>query len=107
MRESLLLRTLGNTLKEDLLSNRLVVHGAIISSSSYEPKDKTKFLEEFHDLYRRIARSKLSWLYSVDERSGKLLDKGLVTSANPLIDRYRQIQAMMAEKTDGDSGRDS
>ena len=98
----MLLRGLATTMHEELLSNRLAVHAAIISSSSYEPKDKTKFLDEFHDLYQRIARSKLSWLYALDERTGKTLDRSLVGTANPLIDRYKQLMKQAAENLDAE-----
>lgn len=90
-REYFLLLGLAKQLNEELLAQKIQLSAAVISSNKYEVKDAKAYLDEFLEFYKKIAASKMPWLFTTAGNTGKIADRAFVDSADKLIQRYKEL----------------
>lgn len=90
-REYFLLVGLSKQLNEELLTQKIQVNAAVIASPKFDLKEPQEFLDDFLELYKKLAASKLPWVFTKEEQTGKITDRDFVNSTDRLIARYKEV----------------
>lgn len=90
-REELVFAGMYNLLTEEILRQKLLVDSSIISSKNYEAKDPKDFLARYYDLYNEYISTLMPWAYTKDNKTGKTASRAFVSSADKLIQRYKEL----------------
>lgn len=80
-----------NSLTEEVMRQRLLIDSSIISSKNYEAKDPKEFLANYYERYNDYIRSLMPWVYTKDTKTGKTASRAFVSSADKLIQRYKEL----------------
>lgn len=82
---------LSRQLNEELLTQKIQVNAAVIASPKFDLKEPQQFLDDFMEIYKKLAASKLPWVFTTEEKSGKITDRDFVNSTDRLIARYKEV----------------